>query len=109
MLRNIEWNVSLVSKEEIASINGAYNEYNNLWNKTKLLNNDIINKYSLILDYAIEKWDMDYFNPETEAIKPNSMQRRALKKLRRNRDLGVKKALLISATGSGEPTTHCYY
>lgn len=33
----------------------------------------------------------------------------ASKELRRNRDLGVKKALLISATGSGEPTTHCYY
>mgnify|MGYP004511105253 CR=1 FL=1 len=30
------------------------------------------------------------------------MQRRALKELRRNRDLGVKKALLISATGSGK-------
>ena len=53
-------------------------KYNDLWNKTKLLNNDIINKYSLILDYAIEKWDMDYFNPETEGIKPNSMQRRAI-------------------------------
>ena len=83
LLKNIEWNVSLVSKEEIASINAAYNEFNNLWNKTKLLNNDIIKKYSLILDYAIEKWDMDYFNPEAEGIKTNSMQRRALKELRR--------------------------
>lgn len=52
---------------------------------------------------------MDYFNPEAEGIKPNSMQRRALKELIRNRDLGVKKSLLISATSSGEPTTHCYY
>ena len=51
---------------------------------------------------------MDYFNPKTEGIKPNSMQRRALKKLRRNRDLGVKKALLISATGSWNPTTCCH-
>ena len=109
LLKNIEWNVSLVSNKELSSINAAYSEFNNLWNKTKLLNKDIINKYSLILDYAIEKWDMDYFNPETEGIKPNSMQRRALKELRRNRDLGVKKALLISATGSGKPTTHCYH
>ena len=46
---------------------------------------------------------MDYFNPKTEGIKPNSMQRKALKELRRNRDLGVKKALLISATGIGTP------
>ena len=84
-------------------------KYNDLWNKTKLLNNDIINKYSLILDYAIEKWDMDYFNLEIEGIKLNSMQRKALKELRRNRDMGVNKALLISATGSWEPTIHCYY
>ena len=52
---------------------------------------------------------MDYFNLEAEGIKPNLMQRRALKELRRNRDLGVKKALLISTTGSWEPTPHCYY
>ena len=83
LLKNIEWNVSLVSKEEMTSINAAYKESNVLWNKTKLLNNDIIKKYSLILDYAIEKWDMDYFNPETEGINPNSMQRRVLKELRR--------------------------
>ena len=43
---------------------------------------------------------MDYFNPETEGIKPNSMQRSAIKELRRYRDMGVNKALLISATGS---------
>lgn len=83
-LKNIKWNASVVSKEELSSINAAYNEFNNLWNKTKLLNNDIIKKYSLILDYAIEKWDMDYFNPEAEGIKTNSMQRRALKELRRH-------------------------
>lgn len=52
---------------------------------------------------------MDYFNPKTEGIKPNSMQRRTLKELRRNRDLGVKKALLSSATGSGEPIIYYYY
>lgn len=44
---------------------------------------------------------MDYFNLEAEGIKPNSMQRRALKELRRNRDLGIKQAFLISSTGSG--------
>ena len=30
LLKNIEWNVSLVSKEELSSINAAYNEFNNL-------------------------------------------------------------------------------
>ena len=35
-------------------------------------------------------------------INPNSMQRKALRELRRYRDTGVKKALIISATGSGK-------
>lgn len=109
LLKNVEWNVSLHSMEEMESIEAAYKEYNMLWNQTKELTNEIIKSYSTALDYAIEKWDMDYFNPEVEGIRPNSMQRKALKELRRNRDLGVKRALVIAATGSGEPTIHCYY
>ncbi|MBQ6221806.1 MAG: DUF3427 domain-containing protein, partial [Solobacterium sp.] len=52
--------------------------------------------------YALEKWDMDYINPDTFSVNPNSMQRRALKEIRRYRDTGVNKALVISATGSGK-------
>ncbi len=39
LLKNIKWNISLISKEELSSINAAYNEFNNLWIKTKLLKN----------------------------------------------------------------------
>ena len=42
LLKNIEWNASLVSNKELSSINAAYSEFSNLWNKTKLLNKDII-------------------------------------------------------------------
>ena len=62
----------------------------------------LIEKYRLQLDYAIEKWDMDYVNTTDAKINPNSMQRKALRELRRYRDTGVKKALIISATGSGK-------
>ncbi len=102
LLKNVEWNVSLHSIAEMESIEDAYKEYNMLWNQTKELTNEIIKSYSISLDYAIEKWDMDYFNPEVEGIRPNSMQRKALKELRRNRDLGVKRALVVAATGSGK-------
>jgi hypothetical protein len=37
-----------------------------------------------------------------EDIKPNIMQNRALKEIQKNRDLGLKKALVIAATGSGK-------
>ena len=54
------------------------------------------------------KWDMDYLDSNTNIIIPNAMQKKALKELRRYRDMGVNKALVIAATGSGERTPHCY-
>ena len=102
LLKNIEWNISLISNNELESMNKAKEEFNFLWERTFDLTDEIIRKYSIILDYAIEKWDMDYINPMTQNIVPNSMQRKALKELRRYRDIGVKRALIISATGSGK-------
>lgn len=102
LLKNVEWNVSLISKDNLDSYNDALIEYELLWNKTLELDTKLIEKYRLQLDYAIEKWDMDYVNVIDEKINPNSMQRKALKELRRYRDAGVKKALIISATGSGK-------
>ena len=102
LLKNIEWNISLVSKESIDSYKEAMKNFDYLWERTFKLNEDIIRQYTFVLDYAIEKWDMDYINPMTQNIVPNSMQRKALKELRRYRDTGVKRALIISATGSGK-------
>ncbi len=102
LLKNVEWNVSLISKDNLDSYNDALIEFELLWNKTLELDTKLIEKYRLQLDYAIEKWDMDYVNAIDEKINPNSMQRKALKELRRYRDTGVKKALIISATGSGK-------
>lgn len=102
LLKNFEWNVSLVSKDNINSYNDALKEFELIWDKTLELDSKIIEKYRLQLDYAIEKWDMDYVNVIDSKINPNSMQRKALRELRRYRDTGVKKALIISATGSGK-------
>lgn len=102
LLKNFEWNVSLVSKDNLNSYNDALIEFELIWDKTLELDSKIIEKYRLQLDYAIEKWDMDYINAMDAKINPNSMQRKALRELRRYRDTGVKKALIISATGSGK-------
>lgn len=102
LLKNFEWNVSLVSKDNLNSYNDALTEFELIWDKTLELDTKLIEKYRLQLDYAIEKWDMDYVNAMDAKINPNSMQRKALRELRRYRDTGVKKALIISATGSGK-------
>ena len=102
LLKNIEWDISLVSKDSIEAFDDAVQEFNYLWRKTLDLDEKIIEKYRLRLDYALEKWDMDYINPDALSVNPNSMQRRALKEIRRYRDTGVNRALVISATGSGK-------
>lgn len=102
LLKNIEWNISLISKNNIKSYDEAIKNFEYLWDRTFKLSEDVIKQYNFVLDYAIEKWDMDYINPLTQNIVPNSMQRKALKELTRYRDTGVKRALIISATGSGK-------
>ena len=102
ILKNIEWNVSLFRKNEDKLVSNIIKEFNILWDATYELYEELIEKYKIMLCYAIEKWDMDYFNPSITPVKPNSMQRGALKELRRYRDLGVDKALVVAATGSGK-------
>lgn len=102
ILKNIEWNVSLFRKNDDKLVSNVMKEFNILWDATNELTEELIDKYKIMLSYAIEKWDMDYFNPDIVSIKPNSMQRGALKELRRYRDLGVDKALVVAATGSGK-------
>lgn len=102
LLKNIEWNISLISKDKNNSHIEALNDFEYLWNKTYFLNEELIKNYKTILEYSVERWDMDYVSPLKMDIKPNKMQQKALKELRRNRDLGVKKCLIVSATGSGK-------
>lgn len=102
ILKNIEWNVSLFRKNDDNIVLNLIKEFNILWDATYELNAELIDKYKIMLSYAVEKWDMDYFNPSIQQVKPNSMQRGALKELRRYRDLGVDKALVVAATGSGK-------
>ena len=102
LLKNVEWNVSLYSKEKMESYNQAMEDFVYLWNETLPLENSLIEKYKLQLDYAIERWDMDYINISDTTINPNSMQRKALRELRRYRNMGIKRSLIISATGSGK-------
>lgn len=102
LLKNIEWNVSITSKGLEPHYKDIMSEFDNLWDKTIKLNSDIIKKYALQLEYAIEKWDMDYVQHFDKTIVPNYMQRKALKEIKRYRDFGVNRALIIAATGSGK-------
>lgn len=101
LLKNIEWDLAIYSNELNIAIENSREDFEYLWNKTFLLDEELIKLYILRLDYAIEKWDMDYIQNYT-SIKPNLMQRKALRELRRYRDMGVKRALIVSATATGK-------
>ncbi len=100
LLKNIEWDV--VVREDTPNVyRQAEAEFEDKWSATHLLNNDIINLYSNKLNFAIERWDMDYDLSATN-VKPNFMQRKALKELNRYRAVGTGRALVVSAAGSGK-------
>lgn len=101
LLKNIEWDVSVIDGNDGETCDLAMEEFKYLWNKTLPLTREIIDEYKTHLMYSIERWDMDYEIANAE-IKPNYMQRKALKELNRIRVMGAGRALVVAAAGSGK-------
>ena len=99
LLKNVEWDVAVVNGDD--TYNEAKADFESLWNTTLPLTQEIIEEYKMRLFYSIERWDMDYSVANAE-VKPNYMQRRALKELNRVRALGAIRALVTASAGSGK-------
>lgn len=101
LLKNIEWDVSVSDSFEPGVYDDAKREFEEKWDATERLDAELINKYATKLNFAIERWDMDY-DFSASKIKPNYMQKKALKELNRYRAIGVNRALTIASAGSGK-------
>ena len=102
LLKNVEWDVSVIDDgSDSGTYDAAKREFDDLWSRTLPLTRDLIEEYKTHLFYSIERWDMDY-NVANSEIKPNYMQRRALKELNRIRAMGAAKALITASAGSGK-------
>lgn len=101
LLKNIEWDIVVSEARPSILFAEAMREFEEKWGATHPLNNEIINLYSNKLNFAIERWDMDY-DLHTANEKPNFMQRKALKELNRYRAVGTARALVVAAAGSGK-------
>lgn len=101
LLKNIEWDLLMKDTIHGCLYQEVMHEFNYLWNKTNALTSDGIQKYARKLNYAIERWDMDCDVIQSE-IKPNYMQKNALKKLNRYRAMGVHRAMTVCSAGSGK-------
>ena len=101
LLKNIEWDV-LVRESLGSEVYGqAMAEFEEKWDATHLLDSNLISLYTNKLNFAVERWDMDY-DLSAANVKPNFMQRRALKELNRYRAVGTDRALVVAAAGSGK-------
>ena len=101
LLKNVEWDVSVIDEELNETYAAAKEEFISLWEQTLPLSQELINEYKTRLYYSIERWDMDYDVANSD-IKPNYMQRRALKELNRVRAMGASRALITASAGSGK-------
>lgn len=101
LLKNVEWDLVVRDTKDNSVFGQMLCEYQDKWNNTFELDRDIISQYVNKLNYAIERWDMDY-DTASENIKPNYMQRKAMKELNRYRVMGMHRALIVAAAGSGK-------
>ena len=101
LLKNIEWDILISDNLNSDVYRQVMTEFASRWDSTHDLDNDIIRRYSDRLNYAIERWDMDY-DIATCNVKPNYMQRTALKELNRYRAMGIGRAIAICSAGSGK-------
>lgn len=95
---NIEWNVKTVAKKDDIFLKDVLNEFETLWKTSSEVNDEFLTSYSNFLNNQNKEFKS--FN--SNQIKTNFMQEKALEKLENLRKKGENKALIIAATGSGK-------
>ena len=102
---NYEWNIKLTSTHNGELIQATKKEFEKIWDKSDILTLEKIASYAkkrqktIRVDQIKEDVVDEY---QVKTIQPNKMQEEALKGLQAIRDSGKKKALVISATGTGK-------
>lgn len=108
---NYESNVKLISANNGALINHTRDEFESIWAQSYILTHEIINDYRIKRQPNVVKSIKIILNEDneadenveaTKAIQPNHMQESALAKLSELRRNNLKKAMVISATGTGK-------
>lgn len=101
---NREWNTKIVSTDKGEYIQEIFDEFNALWvNKNTYPYDRFIGAYRVHYNEykQIKKQEHAIADSNTQ-LRPNSMQEAFISNLKKIRDSGQSKALLISATGTGK-------
>ncbi|MGL4992268.1 MAG: DEAD/DEAH box helicase [Sarcina sp.] len=101
---NEEWNVKIVSKKDDEFSKTVMNAYNNLFYESEKVDETFISEYKSFIDEInsdITKKSLKFISSKRK-INPNFMQKRAIESLKRLREHGENKSLVIAATGTGK-------
>lgn len=101
LTQNQEWSIRVSSLDEGKLLKDTLAEFHRLWYDADIINYNYIEKYEEQYN-RVERPVIKPFVPSHKEIKPNKMQRGALKALKALRERGETKGLLISATGTGK-------
>lgn len=101
---NYEWNVKLTSTQNGDLIQNAKDEFEKIWEQSQVLTQESIHAYAARRKNVIQTVSIrEEVAAEYQGkIRPNKMQEQALEGLANVRKNGAKKALVISATGTGK-------
>lgn len=104
---NREWNTKIVSTDYGEYAIDIISEFNQLWNSEYTLDYEsFIERYTMNYDIIKKQREIakqaEISSVEAYKLQPNSMQLGFIENLQKIRQAGEKKALLISATGTGK-------
>ena len=104
---NQEWNTKIVSTKKGEFATETVTEFERLWNAKQALDYDDFielyrEKYNLIKEQRRLAKAQEIPSLEAYRLEPNSMQTAFISNLRKIREAGEDKTLLISATGTGK-------
>lgn len=100
---NEEWNIKLSSLDQGAVLDNVDFQFEKLWKRGEVLTYEWIEKYKPFYESNKMVRVKTKITPmELATLQPNLMQREAMYYLNKLREEGAKKALLISATGTGK-------
>lgn len=103
MKLNYEWNVKLTSTINGEFINRTQSDFESLWEKSSVLTTTLIKDYAKNRRILIDgESKVDQIETNYPIIKPNKMQAAAVESIATIRALGEKRALVVSATGTGK-------
>ncbi|SMC16468.1 PLD-like domain-containing protein [Clostridium acidisoli DSM 12555] len=103
LTKNKEWNIKISSLEEGSLTGGVLDEFELMWNQADFLSIEWIETYEKIYKKqreALKNSTVPRISQYT--LHPNKMQIAAISSLDNLRRNGIKKAILISATGTGK-------